>query len=208
MANYTDLGDAFMNGGDADTSRDEVEAMFKITDIKRVDTYQEDWMDDPSKDVLVFTLKNKSHGEVKVFQSLLNKEGNPSGNLFYGMSYENQNFYAPSTMLALKEAVKGQLGDRDYDAEKKKHKGINANFFKGKVVKMVMSNEKIGFQLPLTAKANLWKYLIKEGHVETYEEIDDFREYFKENVAESVFEEKGKTVSKENEDIDPDDLPF
>lgn len=203
----SDLLHAFLNGEDVEKDNQSGENKeFKITKIKHQKSYKADWMTEPAKEVLLFKLESKEEEPVIVFQSLLNRKGEPSKNLFYGMTYENERFFAPSTFLDLREAVKSKLGEEKYKKEKEKHGGINKNFFLNKKVDMI--DTPIGYQLPLQAKAGLWKWIVKEEKKENpdfdFTDIPEFREYFNIKREEITPEE----VEKKVDEIKSEDLPF
>lgn len=202
-----DTAKGFLNGGDVDNNGSlSNEKKFKITKIDFVEKYKVEGYSDDVKDALVFTLESAKEKPVQVFQSTLNRSGEPSKNLFYGMTYENNEFYKPSTMLALKEAVKEELGVEAYNDEKKKHKGVNSDFFMNKIVTLVKNNDKVGYQLPMVAKASLWRYLVREGLVDTYEEIDDFCTYF--NISKDARSNHVDNTKQVEEVLTENDLPF
>lgn len=188
--------DIFFDGGNPEVEIYQEETkIFKIVSITKVQDYKENWMNDSLKEVALFTLKSEDGQETRMFQSKYNRAGKPSGNLFYGMTYEKSQFYKPSVMKALLEAIREELGEK-YEEEKNKAGGINSKFFLNK--KLILINTPIGWMTRLQKLANDWKYQIDKGDARDYADIESFRDYF--NLQDNI-EEVEQTLGK-------DDIPF
>jgi len=199
-----------MNGGEVESRPQSGEYpktdIFKVVDITKVQDYKEEWMSEPVKEVLLFTLRSKDGKEVKFFQSTYNRQGKPSGNLFYGMSYENGTFYAPSVMLALREAIKDFLGKAKAAELKRESGGYNKKFFMNQKLELVKTHEKMGWQFPLKSKASYWLYKVETGEVASLEDIEEFREYFNLDDVDNL--KQVEEALKGDSEEDNNDLPF
>lgn len=203
--------DAFLQGKHVEeSSSGKPKLLFTVTDVVKVDKY-EIYPDSP-EEALVFKLKCEDGSTGEVAQGLNKQDGTRKKTMFWGYYWDEKNGKprAGSVMQDMLMAVKEWLGEEEYKKRKEEVGGVNINFWKGVQFKATLSagKTKAGKEYyivgtPMRDKVNSWDYLVKEGHVNDYAEIEEVRMTFPDMFK---YIEKGTMI--ETPEVENDDLPF